>query len=265
MEDVLLNIENLSVAFQQYDHIFRKRKLEIINGLNLDLKQGEILVVFGASGSGKSLLAHAILGLLPDNALVEGTILYKNKLLSKEGLSNLLGQEISFIPQTINSFNPLMKISKQIHFSKGKKEGQLQALRQHLTSFGLGPEVLEAYPSELSGGMARKVLVSISIINQPQLIIADEPTPGMDDEGLNYIIDYVRQAKKSATSALIISHDIMTSLQFADRIAIFNQGQIVEIAPPDYFEGKGEKFKEQYSKDLWNALPENGFHLPIKV
>ncbi|WP_282920121.1 ATP-binding cassette domain-containing protein [Ignavigranum ruoffiae] len=263
MEESLLEINHLDISFHQYFNWLNERKIDIIQDLNLIVNKGEILVVFGASGSGKSLLAHAILGLLPQNALVSGSMKYKGHALNSDIIKKYRGKEISFIPQTVNSLNPLQKIKKQVRYSTENIKKEKAILYKTLDRFGLDNRVLDLYPGQLSGGMARKILVSMSLINSPEFIIADEPTPGMDDVGLTYIIEYIQSVKNKGASALIISHDIMTSLKVADRIAIFDQGRIVEIAQPECFSGDGSLFKHQYSKDLWNALPENGFNLPL--
>lgn len=134
-------------------------------------------------------------------------------------------------------------------------------LKGQLKQLGLSEEVLNKYPGQLSGGMARKVLVAISLVNQPKFIIADEPTPGMDSIGLDYVVNFVKDRRQKGVGAMIISHDIQTVLRVADRIAIFYQGTIVEIAKPDQFVGQGEQLIHPYTKALWKSLPENGFQL----
>ncbi|WP_317852112.1 ATP-binding cassette domain-containing protein [Paraclostridium sp. AKS73] len=123
MKDPVLSVKNLEVSFSQYTKGLRKRNLKVITNLDIDLYEGEILAVVGSSGSGKSLLAHAILGILPRNSKVEGSIIYKNEILDKKRKEKLRGKEIVLIPQSINYLDPLMKVSDQVKLSlENKKE-----------------------------------------------------------------------------------------------------------------------------------------------
>lgn len=255
----ILEVNQLDLSFKQYKSMFQQKENFILKNINLKVYEGEILVIFGASGSGKSLLAHACLDLLPNNAIVTGEIKYFGQLQTSASLQKLRGREISFVPQTLSSLNPLLKIKNQIDKDIQRNSDQLTLLKKDFHRFGLPPSVLDMYPGQLSGGMARKILVAMSLTNHPRFIIADEPTPGMDNIGLNYIVDLVKAEKSKGTGAMIISHDIRTTLKIADRIAIFYEGQIIEIARPSQFQGKGQLLKHPYSRALWQALPENDF------
>ena len=109
----LLDVENVSISFIQYTKGLNQRDLKVITDLTLDISEGEILAVLGSSGSGKSLLAHAIFGILPENANLNGKIKYKGKELSQKDKEELRGDEIALIPQSVNFLDPLMKISDQ--------------------------------------------------------------------------------------------------------------------------------------------------------
>ncbi len=257
-DSMLLEVKNLNVSFEQYTSFFKKRIVHVVDDLSLDLKEGEVLAIFGASGSGKSILAHAILGLLPYNAIVSGDISYKGSPLTKARLKNYYGKEISFIPQTVNSLNPLLKVGKQSSYT-AKKEDVLKVYQ----SFSLDKEVMDLYPHELSGGMMRRVLVSDAILSDSKLIIADEPTPGMDEASSQKIIGYFKSLKERNKSALLITHDIEMAMECADRIAFFYNGTIIEVASLSQLAKGGAGLVEPYSRALFRALPENGFN-PIK-
>lgn len=258
----ILEIKNLNISFYQYQKGLERRRLDVVRNLDLDIRKGEIMAIFGASGSGKSLLAHAILGLLPYNGFYEGEVLYKGQILDEKLLEKVRGKEIFFIPQTINSLNPLLKTAKQARMTLKKSDYKRQEAVYR--SFGLGDEVDKMYPFELSGGMARRVLVSDAILSNADLIIADEPTPGMDKKATDEIISYFKSLKKEGKTSLIISHDINMALNLADRIAIFYDGRIIEVSPVEAFENGGENLKNPYSKMLIRALPENGLTLLTK-
>lgn len=262
-KEPILSVKDLGISFSQYTKGLRRRELEVITNLDIDLYEGEILAVVGSSGSGKSLLAHAILGILPDNATTEGNIIYKGKSLSLKDKEKLRGREIVFIPQSVNFLDPLMKVSKQVKISIENKEEANKRQRKIFNKYGLDKKVDNFYPFELSGGMARKVLLSTALVSDCKVIIADEPTPGLDEKSLNEALKDFRNIADSGCAILMITHDIEAALKIADKIAVFYAGTTLEIANVNDFKGDGKNLRHPYSKALFNALPQNGFK-PIK-
>ena len=262
-KEPILSVKDLGISFSQYTKGLRRRELEVITNLDIDLYEGEILAVVGSSGSGKSLLAHAILGILPDNATTEGNIIYKGKTLTLKDKEKLRGREIVFIPQSVNFLDPLMKVSKQVKISIENKEEANKRQRDIFNKYGLDKKVDNFYPFELSGGMARKVLLSTALVSDCKVIIADEPTPGLDEKSLNEALKDFRNIADSGRAILMITHDIEAALKIADKIAVFYAGTTLEIANVNDFKGDGKNLRHPYSKALFNALPQNGFK-PIK-
>ena len=262
-KEPILSVKDLGISFSQYTKGLRRRELEVITNLDIDLYEGEILAVVGSSGSGKSLLAHAILGILPDNATTEGNIIYKGKTLTLKDKEKLRGREIVFIPQSVNFLDPLMKVSKQVKISIENKEEANKRQRDIFNKYGLDKKVDNLYPFELSGGMARKVLLSTALVSDCKVIIADEPTPGLDEKSLNEALKDFRNIADSVCAILMITHDIEAALKIADKIAVFYAGTTLEIANVNDFKGDGKNLRHPYSKALFNALPQNGFK-PIK-
>ena len=262
-KEPILSVKDLGISFSQYTKGLIRRELEVITNLDIDLYEGEILAVVGSSGSGKSLLAHAILGILPDNATTEGNIIYKGKTLTLKDKEKLRGREIVFIPQSVNFLDPLMKVSKQVKISIENKEKANKRQRYIFNKYGLDKKVDNLYPFELSGGMARKVLLSTALVSDCKVIIADEPTPGLDEKSLNEALKDFRNIADSGCAILMITHDIEAALKIADKIAVFYAGTTLEIANVNDFKGDGKNLRHPYSKALFNALPQNGFK-PIK-
>ncbi|MBP3818690.1 ABC transporter ATP-binding protein [Butyrivibrio sp.] len=256
MGKTLLNVEDLVVAFSMYrGDSLKKENLEVIHSLSLDVKEGEILAVVGSSGSGKSILASAVLDLLPKNAVVSGKITYNGKQLSMQTTPDLYGKEISFIPQSVDYLDPLMKVGKQVQGVKGSKARQEELFEK----YRLGKDTEKKYPFQLSGGMARRVLISGAVMGNPKLIIADEPTPGLDLELAMETLKHFRTLADQGTGILMITHDIDLALNVADRIAVFYAGTIVEIASiKDFLSGR-DALRHPYTKALYDALPQNGF------
>ena len=166
MKKPLLEINNLSVYFKMNNH-----RSVAIKDLSLKAYPGEILAIVGASGSGKSVLAHSILGLLPRNAICSGEIIYNGRVVDDNLLYKLRGKEIAFIPQNISYLNPLVKVGKQVrNFSNDFEAKKKQ--KKIFRDYGLGEAVEKLYPFQLSGGMARRVLISMAVMENPNLIIA---------------------------------------------------------------------------------------------
>lgn len=259
----ILSVRNLEISFSQYTKGLRRIDSKAINNLDIDLYKGEILAVVGSSGSGKSLLAHSILGILPSNANLKGDIYYKDEILDEKRKEKLRGKEIVFIPQSVNYLDPLMEVGKQVKISIKDKKKSNTILERVFRKYNLDKKVEKYYPFQLSGGMARKVLLSSALVSNAEVIIADEPTPGLDEKSLNEALKDFRDLADNGCAVLIITHDISAALKIADRVAIFYGGTTLEVAKADDFKNNGENLRHPYTKALYNALPNTKF-TPIK-
>jgi peptide/nickel transport system ATP-binding protein len=260
----LLEIEKLSISFTQYFKGLEQRELKVLSDLTMDVNDHEILAVLGSSGSGKSLLAHAILGILPSNANVGGSIRYKGKEMDDELKEELRGDKISFIPQSVNNLNPLMKVKDQaigLVKDEADKEKLSKKQREIFNQYNLSEKVDDMYPFQLSGGMARKVLILTALLNDPEIIIADEPTPGLDEAAVEETINNLIELKENGIGMILITHDIYTAINTSDRIAILYLGYVIEITDTKNFSGTGEKLLHPYTRSLYKALPETDFEL----
>lgn len=259
----LLEVNNLSISFTQYVQGLNRHDSKVITDLTIDVDESEIVAILGSSGSGKSLLAHSILGILPYNSHVTGEIKYEGQVLDQELKEKLRGDEICLIPQSVNFLDPLMKVVEQaIGECRDENEHKEKKLRQReiFDKYGLDESVDDLYPFELSGGMARKVLLSTALVGNPKLLIADEPTPGLDSKSVKETIEDIRNLKENGKGVLLITHEIDVALKTADRIAIFYSGYVIEINTVENFKN-AENVLHPYSKALINSLPRNGFNL----
>ena len=254
----LLRIEHLTVSFAQYEKRSAKQgELPVIRDLNVTVREGEIVAVVGSSGSGKSLLAHAIMGILPANAAASGSIFYRGSACGEAELKALRGREIALVPQSVNYLDPLMKVGRQI-IGETKKRQEEARMRELLARYGLADEVADLYPFELSGGMARRVLLLTALMWQPRLIIADEPTPGMDLALAKQAMQDFRTFADDGNGVLLITHDLELALEVADRIVVFYAGTTVEEAKVTDFTDE-TLLRHPYTRALYEALPGRGF------
>ncbi|MDO4490709.1 MAG: ABC transporter ATP-binding protein [Lachnospiraceae bacterium] len=261
----IFQVENFGVSFSQYVKGIERRELHVITNLDINLYKGKILAVLGSSGSGKSLLAHAILGILPYNASIYGKMYFKGQEISQKDREALRGHAISLIPQSVNYLDPLIKVGKQVGFSlRQKSEAEKkQLVLQQFAKYGLAPEVYDYYPHQLSGGMARRVLLSTALLAESEIIIADEPTPGLDEQSLKEVLADFRKTTDEGCAVLMITHDINAARTIADQIAVFYAGSTLEIANVEEMTGDGSKLRHPYTKALLRAMPDTEF-VPVE-
>lgn len=260
MNEALLNVKGLSISFEQYGRGLKKFISTPIKDLNIEIEKGKILAIVGASGSGKSLLAHAIMDILPPNAIVQGEILYKNKALNKQTIKAYRGSKIAFIPQSVNYLDPSMKVKNQIKIGLNGTKKEKTIIQERLfEKFGLKKTDGELYPYQLSGGMLRRVLFATSIGEKTELVIADEPTPGIHQSALDMVLKQLRDFADRGMGVMLITHDIISAVKIADNIAVFKDGKTIETAPTSYFTDNAERLKSDYSRKLWCSLPQNQF------
>lgn len=260
----VLEVEDLCISFEMYGRGLEKYELEMVHNLSLTVNSGEIVAVVGASGSGKSLLAHAILGILPGNAKMGGRVTFCGQDLDGAAQKKLRGRDIAFIPQSVEYLDPLMKVGKQVLGARGKhrKKQRMERRKQVFARYHLEESVAGLYPYQLSGGMARRVLIAGAVMEPARLVVADEPTPGLSETLAKETMENFRELAEGGCGVLLITHDIDLAFQAASRIAVIYAGSVMEVAPAEDFSGDGAALRHPYSKAFLQALPQNGF-LPI--
>ncbi len=268
----LLTVEGLSVSFDMYDPAAPyfsagRVRQQVLRGLSLSVHAGEVLAVVGASGSGKTVLADVLLGLVQPNAAVAGNIWFDGEPVDLEGLARLRGRGISLVPQGVTNLDPLMRLGEQV---QGAARGDTRAARrvdrmrrerrqrELFAAYGLEPEVARLYPHQVSGGMARRILLMCALMDEPRLIVADEPTPGLDMDLAVHALDDLRSFADNGGGVLLITHDIELALRVADRVAVFRDGTVVEETARENFE-RPDLLRHPFSRALWHALPGHDF------
>ncbi|NLY80427.1 MAG: ABC transporter ATP-binding protein [Lysinibacillus sp.] len=254
----LLEVKNFSLTIERVEKGYTPERLYVIRDFHLKIHHGEIVAIVGASGSGKSLLADAILGIHPKNSMIEGTVNFEKSPLTEKRKKQLRGKDIMLLPQMTNALDPLMKVGKQVQTFIKQKNKQ-KVLKSIFQKVGLSPTIIKEIPSTLSGGMIRRIFIAMALASEAKLIIADEPTNGLDLEALDELLLQLKILANDHRAIVMITHDIEAALKIADKIAVFYAGETVEIVPRKNFTKKGEKLRHPYTKALWNALPQNGF------
>lgn len=264
----MLDIENLTIRFRRYDGLLRRREITCLSDVSLNVAPGELLAVVGSSGAGKSLLAHSVLGILPRNASVEGSIRFEGVTLDSASLRTLRGRRIALVPQSISHLDPLARVGSQVRWAaerSGLARGRsAQASASILQELGLRAGVTEAYPHALSGGMARRVLLAMATVGHADLVIADEPTDGLDPANVAIVLGHLRGLADRGRAVIAVTHDLSSVVPHVDRVAVMREGALLGAERAEDFSGDGARLRSSYARDLWRALPENGFAVPME-
>jgi oligopeptide/dipeptide ABC transporter ATP-binding protein len=238
MTGPLLQIEGLTVHFHTEEGI-----VEAVDGIQLLVQPGEVMGVVGESGSGKSVTALAILRLIREpGRIIQGTIQFagRNLLgLSEEEMRTLRGSHISMIFQSPRtSLNPVLSVGWQIerlirlHKKEHAEKARGQAI-QMLRQVGIpAPErIYHEFPHQLSGGMCQRIMIAMALVTNPKLLIADEPTTGLDVSIAAQILDLLKEmGQRTQAAILLITHDLGVVAGYCDRVVVMHAGQVVESA-----------------------------------
>lgn len=261
MSKNIIEIKNLNVEYKTKKGILGAEQIvHAVNGVNLEIKKGEILAIAGESGCGKSTLAKAVMKLIPPAC---GEILLENQSIlnikTSQELKNFYKKVQIIFQNPYSSLNPKMKIGQilreplEINTNLSKVEID-KIVEEKIAKVGLDKNALYLYPHEFSGGQRQRIAIARSLILNPEFIIADEPVSALDVSIQAQIINLLKELKQDFNlTFLFISHDLSVIKYLSDRIAIMYLGEIVEI-------GKKEEIfnapKHPYTQALLSAVPE---------
>ncbi|MGW4161314.1 ABC transporter ATP-binding protein [Streptomyces sp. NPDC004788] len=282
--DAVLTVRGLTVRF----HLRGGRTVAAVTDAAFDLAPGECLALVGESGCGKSVLASALLGLLPRNAETEGTAWLAggtpagdgsgalDLLAADERALDLLaadertlarvvrGRRIGLVPQSPAAhLTPVRTVRAHLEETVRALTGTPRRARRaaaeaaaERAAFPVGH--LDRYPHELSGGLAQRAATALALIGDAPVLLADEPTTGLDRELVDRTADELRRHVDTGKALLLVTHDLAAARRVADRVAVMYAGRIVEIAPAARFFGRPGP-RHPYARGLLNALPEREF------
>ncbi|KNZ40748.1 ABC transporter ATP-binding protein [Acetobacterium bakii] len=239
-KEKLLEVEQLNIKFTT-----SIGDVNVSDDINFSLNKGETFCIVGESGCGKSVVALSLTRLLPENAIIKGSIKFEGfniSELEEKEFSEIRGRKIATIfEQPMSCINPVMRIGDQIaetyraNFNCSRKEAKQQALKK-LEEVKLPANRYNSYPHELSGGMQQRVMIAIALACNPQLLIADEPTTSLDVTVQYQILELLQELKeKYNMTILMITHDMGVVHDMADRIGVMYAGNMMEIADRDEF------------------------------
>lgn len=275
MCDSLLKVNDLNVSF-----IIGNETHPALENISFTIHENSVVGVVGESGSGKSITAHSILGILPTNTNIEGSIQLENEELvhkSENDWRKLRSNKISLIFQEpMTSLNPLMKVGKQVSevlkkHTRDSRDQRYQKTIDIMKEVGLNrPEsIYHSYPHELSGGMRQRIVIAMALINNPKLIIADEPTTALDVTTQAQIINLLKDIMKKRSGAMLfISHDWGVISQVCDYVIVMYAGRIVEQGPIEKLINQPE---HPYTRGLLRSIPdfrkkgEELYTIPLRV
>jgi peptide/nickel transport system ATP-binding protein len=238
--EAILSIDKLSLHVRRDDGT----RLKIVDDVTFWIRPGQFFALVGESGSGKTMIARAIMRLLPDALLeIDGAIRFDGRDLAhaeERILRPLRGSDIAMIFQEpMSSLNPLMTVERQLaeamqahgrHKGRDRRAHIIDLLRR--VRFREPEQVLRAYPHELSGGMRQRVMIASALINEPKLLIADEPTTSLDVTIQRQVLDIIANLACSyGLAVLFISHDLSLVYENADEIAVLYGGVLMERGP----------------------------------
>ncbi|MCV2403502.1 ABC transporter ATP-binding protein [Marinomonas sp. C2222] len=239
----LLSIKNLAIDFET-----RRGTVRAVRDVSFHLNRGEVLALVGESGSGKSVTAYSILNLLDKNGrLAEGEIFYNGMSLhnaNKKQLEEVRGREIAMIFQNpMSTLNPIRKVGQHLrdmlkthgYANWSNLEAEIEKLLHQVEIFDVD-RVKNAYPFELSGGMCQRVMIALALACRSQLLIADEPTTGLDVTTQKSIMDLVHNlAKEGDLAVILITHDLGLAAKYCDKFVVMEKGLVVEQNPRSHF------------------------------
>lgn len=254
----MLKIKNVSIKFAKGS--------EVVSNVSMDISPKDKMVIIGETGSGKSVLLLSILRMLPSNTSVSGEIILENQNLlraNKKEIYEVRGKKIAYIPQgSGNGMNPLYTVGHQIRESlrKHRKISKREAMEKSvelLKNFGMenGREICSKYPFMLSGGMRQRALIAMGIANDADIILADEPTKGLDVERIKMVIDAFHKLEDK--TILCVTHDLRFAKAIGSKITVMYASEQIECCTSEEFFSNP---LHPYSKALIEALPENGLH-----
>ncbi|HCM0710466.1 TPA: ABC transporter ATP-binding protein [Vibrio parahaemolyticus] len=264
----ILSVNNLSVSFTTNDGI-----VDAVKNVSFELQAGETLSIVGESGSGKSVSTNALMKLLPDNAIVhpDSSIMFEGESIldkTERQMQRIRGDRIGMIFQEpMTSLNPYMRVGIQVaeammcHRSVNQRKAKERVLELFdLVHLPNPQQAYDKYPHEFSGGQLQRIMIAMALINEPDILIADEPTTALDVTVQAEVLLLIKEIQaKMGMAILFITHDLGVVKHFADRVLVMCKGEVVEEGITEHLFSEPQ---HEYTKMLINSIPK-GSKTPV--
>lgn len=260
----ILSVKNLQVSYESINGW-----VYAVRGVSFTINRGEVFGILGESGSGKTTICQALMGLVREGARISGKITLNGReilTLKEKELRKLYSKEIALLPQGIHSLNPLLTVGAHVeettrsHSSKRERRNLRENVLNLLKQFQLSDNerVYDSYPYQLSGGMIQRSTMAVCFSCFPSLVIADEPTRGLDPKIREDVLDTIKRMQADHDfSVLLVTHDLEAAERICDRVAVIYAGRFVETGR---IEDVLCRPLHPYTQSLIKAMPKNGMH-----
>lgn len=250
--EALLSVRDLRIGF---GGVRRAPRAEAVRGISFDVRAGEVLALVGESGAGKSLTARALLGMVPRGATVGGRVLLAGAPVTAADW----GRRIALVPQdALSALSPVHPIGDQLAAAVrsvrglSRKDARVRA-GAALERVGIPAARSGAYPHEFSGGMRQRAVIAMAMINEPDVVVADEPTTALDPEVQEQVLAVLAEQREATGASLVlVTHDLPVVREHADRMAVMYAGRLAEYGPVDLVLGRP---RAPYTAGLLASVP----------
>ncbi len=254
----MLAVENLRI-----DYVARDATTHAVDGASFSVPEGEIVGLVGESGCGKTTVARAVMGVLPDNARrIGGSIVHRGRILDDRALKDLRWRDIAYVPQSaMSSLDPVQRVGAHLVEVLTRRGGFGRGAAHHRATelfdlVGLSAHRLTDYPHQFSGGMRQRAAIALALALEPSLVLADEPVTALDVIVQRQVLDTLRALQQRLKlSVVLVTHDISVVAYLCDRVVVMYAGQIVESGP---VRDVLTRPRHPYTMGLRNAFPDLG-------
>ena len=251
----MLSLQGINIEVARYQWYGGKKWHSILKNISLELAPGEIVALVGGSGEGKSLLLQSLLNILPSNMRASGKVQINQEELSLNNFQRKYQEKLCYLPQGVQALNPVLTIEQHLRRAcmLSGLTWEAQKVEQLLDSYLLNKKVLDQYPRQISGGMAKRIFSCHASLSKASYLLADEITAWLDEDLACQTLDSLRSMCQQGIGVLWVTHDLMLASEYADRIVFLSNGCVTDYVCQEKLRNSdvSHEFKKQ-----WLSIPE---------